>query len=166
VLVFGASGAVGTLAIQFARRRGARVIAAASGRDGTALVKRLGADAAFDARREDAPRRLRALAPGGIDAALALAGGEVLEACLDQLRPGGRVAYPNGVEPEPRRRPKVRMKSYDAAVGPAELARLEKATEEAHLRVPIAASFPLAKASKAHARLEKGHVLGRIVLDI
>jgi NADPH:quinone reductase-like Zn-dependent oxidoreductase len=166
VLVFGASGAVGTLAVQFAKRRGARVLGAASGRDGATLARRLGADAAFNSRRDDAPQRLRTLAPDGIDAALALAGGDVLEACLDQVRPGGRIAYPNGVEPEPRRRPKIRVTAYDGQVGPRELARLEKAATEARLRVPIAARFPLEQAAKAHARLEKGHVLGRIVLDI
>src|SRR5262249_12347135 len=59
VLVVGASGAVGTLAVQLARRRGARVIGTASGRDAAALVKRLGATAVIDARKKDAPDRLR-----------------------------------------------------------------------------------------------------------
>ncbi len=104
VLVFGASGAVGTLAVQFAKRRQARVIGTASGGDAAALVRRLGVDELIDARKDDAVDRLHALAPEGIDAVLALAGGERLERCLDLVRPGGRVAYPNGVEPEPRRR--------------------------------------------------------------
>jgi NADPH:quinone reductase-like Zn-dependent oxidoreductase len=166
VLVFGASGAVGTLAVQFAKRRGARVLGAASGRDGAALVRKLGADAAFDARHDDAAQRLRALAPDGIDAVLALAGGDGLERCLDLVRAGGRLAYPNGVEPAPRRRPKLRAAAYDAAVGPREFARLAKAIAESRLRVPIAAQFPLEKAAQAHALLEKGHVLGRIVLEL
>jgi NADPH2:quinone reductase len=46
------------------------------------------------------------------------------------------------------------------------VARLDRAVKEARLRVPIAATFPLAQAAKAHARVEKGHVLGRIVLRI
>jgi NADPH:quinone reductase len=166
VLIFGASGALGTLAVQFAKRRQARVLAAASGRDGIALARRLGADGALDGRRDDAARRLRELAPDGITAALALAGGDALERCLDLMRAGGRIAYPNGVEPEPRRRPNIRLTAYDAAVGPRELARLDAAVAEAKLRVPIADRFPLEKAAMAHARLERGHVLGRIVLQI
>lgn len=166
VLILGASGALGTLAVQFAKRRGARVIAGASGRDGAALVLQLGADAAFDARRDDAAERFKTAAPDGIDAALVLAGGGEIEHCLDEVRPGGRIAYPNGVEPEPRRRKKIRLNAYDCAVGPREFARLEKAVAEARLRVPIAERFPLEKAAQAHARLESGHVLGRIVLDI
>jgi NADPH:quinone reductase-like Zn-dependent oxidoreductase len=82
------------------------------------------------------------------------------------MRAGGRVAYPNGVEPEPRPRPKVRGTAYDAAVGPRELARLDKAIAEARLRVPIAERFPLEKTAEAHARLERGHIIGRIVLQI
>ncbi len=165
-MIFGASGAVGTLAVQFAKRRRARVLATASARNATLLVRRLGADAVIDARSGDAIERLRALAPDGIDAALVLAGGDALEPCLSLVRAGGRVAYPNGVEPEPRRRPRIRLLPYDAIAGPSEFARLGRAVAEARLRVPIAAVYPLSQAAKAHARLEKGHVLGRIVLRI
>jgi NADPH:quinone reductase-like Zn-dependent oxidoreductase len=166
VLIFGASGAVGTLAVQFAKRRRARVLAMVRGRRAAALVRRLGADAVIDTRKGDAPERLRALAPNGIDAVLALAGGDALERCLSFVRPGGRVAYPDGVEPEPRRRRGVRLLVYNAATGPSQFARLGRAAAEARLRVPIAAIYPLAQAAKAHARLERGHVLGRIVLRI
>lgn len=164
VLVFGATGGVGTLAIQFAKRRRARVLATASGSEATALVKKLGADGVFDARGGDAIERLKILAPEGIDAALVLAGGDVLDACLDFVRPEGRVAYPNGVWPEPKRRRKVRVLSYNAEADPRALERLEQAVVEARLKVPIAGEFPLEKAAKAHERLEQGHVLGRIVL--
>lgn len=166
VLIFGASGAVGTLALQFAKRRRADVLATASGRDAAALLRRLGADGVFDARSDDAVERLRALAPDGIDAALALAGGDTLEQCLGLVRAGGRVAYPNGVEPEPRRRRGVRLLAYNAEHGPQEFERLERAVAEARLIVPIARAYPLSQAAKAHERLEKGHVLGRIILRI
>ncbi len=166
LLIFGASGAVGTLAVQFAKRRRARVLATARSGEASAFVHRLGADAVIDIRSRNAPERLRELAPGGIDAALALAGGDALEPCLSLVRAGGRVAYPNGVEPEPRRRRRVRLLAYNAVAGPREFARLERAVAEARLRVPIAAVYPLAQASKAHARIERGHVLGRIVLRI
>ena len=53
VIIHGASGGVGTLAIQFARLRGARVLATASGLDGIELVRDMGADAAVDGRHGD-----------------------------------------------------------------------------------------------------------------
>jgi len=165
LLIFGASGSVGTLAVQFAKRHGAHVLATASGTPAMALVRRLGADAVIDARRDDAPDRLRDLTPKGIDAALALAGGDALERCLDFMRDGGRIAYPNGVEPEPKPRRGFRIQSYDAEAGPREFAQLGRAVEQARLRVPIAATYPLGKAAGAHRRLQE-KVIGRLVLRI
>ena len=167
VLVFGATGAVGTMAVQFAKRHGARVIATATGRKATKLVLSLGAHASFDARANDAVDRLRALAPNGLDAVLAFAGGPTLDRCLDLVKPNGRVAHPNGVEPAPkRRRRRFTVEGYDAEANPKQFARLERAVEETRLQVPIAAAFPLARAARAHERLEQGKVFGRIVLRI
>lgn len=166
VLVFGGTGAVGTLAVQLAKRRGARVIATGSGRDAARLLRGLGADTVIDARDRDELAQLPELAPEGLDAVLATAGGPALERCLDLVADGGRLAYPNGVEPEPRRRAKVPLSAYDAECNPRELARLARAVTDARLRVPIAARYPLAQAARAHGRLEQGHVLGRIALLI
>jgi NADPH:quinone reductase len=165
VLVFGASGAVGTMAVQFAKRRGARVIATASGRRAGALVRRLGADGIVDARSDDLAGRLRELAPDGIDAVLALAGGDELERCLDFVRDRGRIAYPNGIEPEPQRRRGFRLRAYDAEANPRQFARLDKAIRGSRFRVPIAATYPLARIAAAHRRLDE-HLVGRIVLRI
>jgi len=166
ILVFGATGAVGTLAVQFAKRSAARVIGTARGRDAITLLKKLRVDGVVDLNRKDAPDQMRALAPDGLDAALALAGGKALEQLLDQMRSGGRVAFPNGVEPAPRKRSKIRIKSYDAIASPKHFARLNRAVEEARVQVPIAAVYSLAQAAKAHERIKRGHVLGRIVLRI
>jgi NADPH:quinone reductase-like Zn-dependent oxidoreductase len=166
VVIHGASGSVGCLALQFAKMRGARVLATASGKDGMSLVRRLGADAAADGRRDDLAAAARSFAPDGIDAVLALAGGPPLTRLLDAMKRGGRVAFPNGVEPAPRKRRGIRVKSYDAMPGVREFERLGRAIEASRLKVPIAAAYPLARAAAAHQRLAKGHVLGKIVLRI
>jgi len=167
VLIFGASGAVGTLAVQFAARyRRARVIAIASGSDARILLEKLGAETVIDGRRRGAIDRIEEAAPDGLDAILALAGSPVLDKSIGLLGPRGRVAYPNGVEPEPKKRARVRMIPYDASVSPTAFARLNRAVEATKLVVPIAAIFPLGQASKAHARIERGHVVGRIALKI
>jgi NADPH:quinone reductase-like Zn-dependent oxidoreductase len=166
ILVFGATGAVGTLAVQFARRRDARVIATATTSGGERALRDVGAEHVFNPRAEDAAGRLKSLAPRGLNAALALAGGAELEQCLDQVVQGGRIAYPNGVTPEPHRRPHVRVIAYDAVAGPAEFERLNRAVADAHLRVVIAKEFRLEEAAQAHSRLEQGHVIGRIVLRV
>lgn len=166
VLIYGATGAVGTLAIQFAKHRHAFVIATATGDDARKLAMHLGANETIDARNSEAPQALAALAPNGLQAALVLASGSTLEGCLDQLHHNGRVAYPHGVEPEPGKRPGIRIKGYDAVSNPNEWERLQRLAHETKLTVPVAARYPLAEAAKAHERLEKGHVLGRIALSI
>ena len=157
---------MGTLGLQFAKLRGARVLAIASGRDGVALVRRLGADQAVDGRQEDIEAAARKFAPDGIDAVLATTGGKPLEQCLRAVRRGGRLAYPNGVESAPTRWTGVKVIVYDAEVGVRELQRLGKAVEAAKVKVVVAAAFPLEDARKAHERIEAGHVLGKIVLRI
>ncbi len=166
ILIHGASGGVGTLAVQFARLRHARVFASVSGEDGVELALRLGAHAAVNGKAEDIAETARRFAPKGVEAVLALAGGPGFQKCLDATRDGSRVAYPNGVEPVPRKRKGTEMLSYDAVAGIREFERLNRAVMDANLEVPIAATYPLASAAKAHKRIEEGHVLGKIVLRI
>jgi NADPH:quinone reductase-like Zn-dependent oxidoreductase len=166
VAIHGASGAVGSLALQFARMRGARVLATASGTDGIRFVRRLGADAAADGRHDDLAEAAMHFAPDGLDAVLAFAGGKPLTRLLDAIKRGGRIAFPNGVEPAPRKRRGIRVLAYDGEAGAREFERLGQAIEKARLKVPIAASYPLERAAAAHERLAKGHVLGKIVLRV
>jgi NADPH:quinone reductase len=168
VLIFGASGAVGTMAVQFAVQRGAYVIATASGLAATRMVRSLGASRVIDARREDAIDQLRTFSrdDDGLDGVLALAGGDDLERCLDFVRPGGQVVHPNGVDPAPKARRTFRVRSFDAVADPREFARLTRRFSAGRVRVPIAATYPLARAADAHRRLDRGQVLGRIVLRI
>ena len=166
VAIVGASGGVGTLAVQFAKMRGARVLGTASGTDGVDLVRRLGADVAIDREDDDFTEALEKFAPDGLDAVLGLAGGEVLDQLVMSVKSEGRVAYPNGVEPEPKKRPGIRITPYDAVPGVRQFEHLTRAVEEAKLQVPIAGTYPLGHASQAHERLEQGHVLGKIVLEI
>jgi NADPH:quinone reductase-like Zn-dependent oxidoreductase len=166
VIVHGAAGGVGTLALQFAKLRGARILATATGRDGVALIKRLGADATADGKKDNLTEAARRFAPEGIDAIFATAGGKPLEQCLDALKPGGRLCYPNGVEPEPKKRKGIKVLTYDAIPGVRELAKLNRAVEAGKVKAVIAAAFPLEQAAKAHQRIEAGHVLGRVVLKV
>lgn len=167
VIIHGATGGVGTLALQFAKKlRGARVLGTASGDDGVKLVRKLGADVAVDGKHEDITAAARNFAPEGVDAVLATVGGDSLERCIDAVKRGGRVAYPNGVEPEPKKRPGIKLLSYDGTPGVREFEHLNKAVEEAKLQVPIAAKFKLEEAAKAHERLAQGHVLGKVVLRV
>jgi NADPH2:quinone reductase len=166
VLIFGASGAVGTMAVQFAAQRGAHVIATASGSAATRLVRTLGAHRVIDARRTESIDQLRKFASNGLDRVLALAGGAGLERCLDFVRRGGRVVHPNGIEPVPLKRRTFRVQAFDMVASPRQFERLNRHLRNGRIRVPIAARYPLGKAAQAHRRLAREHVLGRMILQI
>jgi NADPH:quinone reductase len=168
LLIHGASGAVGTLAVQFAKARGVKVLATVSSEEGRALVSRLGADVVVNGRTEDVAAAAERLAPNGVDAVLGLVGGDELERCIDAVRKDGRgrVAYLFGMEPLPKPRFAMRMTLYSFIPGVREFERLNKAVAAAKPQVPIAAEYPLASAAQAHERLEAGHLLGKIVLRI
>jgi NADPH2:quinone reductase len=117
-------------------------------------------------RRTESTDRLRTFAPDGLDAVLALAGGPGLERCLDFMRPKGRLVYPNGIEPAPMERRTFRVHAFDAIANPREFEKLNRHLGNGRIRVPIAARYPLGKAAQAHRRLDRGQVLGRMVLQV
>jgi NADPH:quinone reductase-like Zn-dependent oxidoreductase len=163
LLVFGAGGGIGHLAVQLAKRMGARVLAVASGQDGVALAKRLGADAVADGRKDDVEAAVRAFAPGGLDAALVTAGGEVTDHALRAMRSNGRVAHPNGVMPPPKAPPGVKVEAYDVEPRPEQIEKLNRLIESDPFEVHVARTFPLDKAAEAHRELDK-HYLGKLAL--
>lgn len=166
VLIFGAGGGLGHLAVQLAKRMRARVLAVASGEDGVALAKLLGADAVVNGRKDDVIAAARAFAPDGLDAALLTAGGEAAERALETLRDGGRVAYPRGVQPEPEARPGVTVKGYvgDDA-GQKDFEKLNRLIASGPFEVHVARTFPLEQAAEAHRALDE-HYLGKLALRL
>lgn len=163
VMIFGASGGVGHMAVQLAKRMGARVFAVASGDDGVALAKRLGADAVVDGHRDDVAAAARKFALVGLDAALVTAGGEAADRALTAMRDGGRVAYPNGVEPEPKAPPGAKVAAYDGEPDREIIDKLNRLIEAGPFEVHIARTFPLEQAADAHRALDE-HYLGKLAL--
>lgn len=94
VFVSAAAGAVGSIAGQLARLLGAsKVIGSAGGQRKKARLREdFGFDAAIDYTSGDLAAQLTEAAPGGIDVYLDLVGGEHLDAAIDALRIGGRIA--------------------------------------------------------------------------
>jgi NADPH:quinone reductase-like Zn-dependent oxidoreductase len=163
VLIFGASGGIGHLAVQLAKHMGARVFAVASGQDGVAFVKGLGADAVIDGHKDHIAEAARRFAPRGFDAALLTAGGEAANKALQAVADGGRVAHPNGVEPAPKARPGVSIKSYDVSPTKEALDKLNRLIERGPFAVHVARTFPASRAGEAHEALSE-HFLGKLAL--
>jgi NADPH:quinone reductase-like Zn-dependent oxidoreductase len=163
VMIIGASGGIGHLAVQFATRMGARVFAVASGEDGVALAKKVGADAVVDGHQDDVAAAARKFAPDGVDAALVTAGGPDVDKALTAVRDGGRVAFPNGVEPQPKVRKAVNAQSYDGEPDPKLIDKINRLIEAGPFHVHIAQTFGLDQAADAHRALEAHH-LGKLAL--
>ena len=169
VLVFAASGGVGHVAVQLAKALGADVMAVVSSEDGADLARSLGADPVVDVRLDDLPLALRSFAPHGLDAVFAAANGDGLAQAIADLKPGGRVGWPNGVEPVPEAGPDVVASAFDGRPDRDLLDRLNALIEslrDHHPRftVHVARTFAFADAADAH-RAMTSHHLGRMVLQ-
>ncbi|MEU4720180.1 NADP-dependent oxidoreductase [Nonomuraea dietziae] len=161
VLISGATGGVGALAIQLAASRGATVIATARPGAETEFVTGLGAAHAVDPG--DLAAEVRAVAPGGVHAALHLAGDGA--AVADLLANGGRFASTVHFTPEDAGERDLKATTVMADPNPATLALLAAEVVEGRLRVPVAKVYPLEEAQRAIADFTGG-TLGKLAVSI
>jgi NADPH:quinone reductase-like Zn-dependent oxidoreductase len=163
LLVHGAAGGVGHLAVQIAKARGANVIGTARAEQAEWL-RELGADQVIDYRSE----RFEELV-ADLDAVIDFTGAQG-ERSLPVLRPGGMlVSVPSGV---PREVLDLAARSDRRATGflvepdPVGLAGLCHLVEAGHLQVRVDRVFDLAEAAEAHRQGEAGHAGGKLVLRV
>jgi NADPH:quinone reductase-like Zn-dependent oxidoreductase len=162
VLVHAAAGGVGHLAVQIAKARGAYVIGTASSGKHD-LLHDLGIDEAVDYRAEAFEK---AVEP--VDLVLDLIGGDVAVRSLEVVAPGGRlVCVPSAAAADALAAAADRGVRATAMLvepdgdGLEELAQL---VDDRRLRVLVAETFPLERASHAHRAGQMGHTTGKLVL--
>jgi NADPH2:quinone reductase len=165
VMIFGASGGIGHLAVQLTKRMGARVFAVASGDDGVKLAERLGAEVAVDGRGNEVLNAAREFAPDGIDAALITVGGDETDHSLSVIREGGRVAHPNGVMPIPNPPPGIKVDAYDGDPDREIIETLNTLIGSGDFEVHVDRIFSLDEVAEAEEALGKHH-LGKLALKI
>jgi NADPH2:quinone reductase len=181
VLIHGATGGIGTFAIQWARAIGASVITTASSDSKAAIGRRLGAQVAINYHTEDfVAATLDATNGAGVDAILDVVGIDYLDRNLQCLAQDGHLVIIGGslapgtidlkrlmarrasmsasaLRPRPRQQKAEIVAGVRADVLPL--------VESGAIRPVIATVVPMRDAAKAHALLESGSTVGKIVLD-
>lgn len=165
VVVMGASGGVGHAAVQLAKAMGATVMGIVSSADGAELARAAGADPVIDPKVDDVAAALREFAGDRLDAVLATVNGDGLAQAIASLKPGGRLAWPNGVTPVPEGGDDVVAAAFNGRPSRALLDKLNALIESRPFSVHLWKTLPLAEAADAHRALA-GHHLGRIVLTM
>ena len=161
VLINGASGSVGSAAVQLAVARGARVIGTASP-GAHDYLRSLGAEPV--AYGEGMAGRVRALAPDGVGAALDVAGSGVLPDLIELA--GGPEFVITIADFAGAQQYGVRFSRGDSGRAIYALAEVGELIESGRFSLPVAQTFPLADIAEAHRVGEEGRVRGKLVLLI
>ncbi len=162
VLVNGAAGGVGHLAVQLAKWQGAYVIAVASNKQ-EALLRELGADEFIDYTKTPAEDVVK-----DVDLVLDTLSGPTTSRFLRVLKPGGALfpVFLGFDAAEQAAQLGITVSMAQVRSSGAQLAELGRLLETGTVRVVIDSTFPLAEARQAHERAARGHIQGKIVLTV
>jgi NADPH:quinone reductase-like Zn-dependent oxidoreductase len=161
VFVSGATGGVGTYAVQLAVAAGATVLATARPGDAADFVRSLGTALVVD--YTDPASAGAAVAPWGVTAIVHAAGDAASLAAL--LPSGGRLASALGVTAEQVGRADITVIPVVAAAHPAKLSTLLADVACGRLKVPVTRTYPLERAADAVADFA-AHKLGKLVVEV
>jgi NADPH:quinone reductase-like Zn-dependent oxidoreductase len=162
VLINGAAGGVGHLALQLAKLKGAHVIAIASSAH-ESFLHELGTDEFIDYTKSS-PEQVA----HNVDLVLDTLGGPTTARFLRTLKRGGALfpVFLGFSEFEEAARLGVTVSGTQVRSNGAQLAELGRLLDAGTVRVSIDSTFPLADARKAHERAARGHIQGKIVLTV
>ncbi len=171
VLVVGASGGVGSAAVQIAKLLGARVLATAGGAERARRARELGADEIIDHASEDLGARVRALTGRkGADVVIEHVGGPVFEAAVGALARNGRLVTCGAtIGPRATLDLNLLFGRHLSLLGSwmgrrAELVEALKFVSAGRLVPVVDVVLPLAEARQAHERIEARRMFGKVVL--
>jgi len=161
ILILGASGGVGSLAIQLANWKGATVIGVA-GSSNQDYMKDLGADYTIDYSKGDVGEAVDTIAPDGIDMIFHCSRGESLAQSHNRLKDGGRlISITNS---DPKRRDDIHFQYVFVEPNAAQLEHLSELADSGKLKVPVSKTFTLDDAQRALQEIESLHTRGKTVI--
>jgi NADPH:quinone reductase-like Zn-dependent oxidoreductase len=165
VLIVGATGGVGSYALQLAARRGARVIATAR-QANEAFARELGAAETVDHTRRDLLDAVRMIHPDGIEAIIdVVSKRDVLGRMAGLVKEGGRLASSvHGADVDNLAQRGIKATNVGVRPDARRLDELSRMVDAGELTVRLERTFPLEKAPEALEESRTGHVRGKIVL--
>ena len=160
ILITGASGGVGLMAVQLAKANGAFVIATASGKNEN-FVRSLGADEFVDYTREKFEEVVKE-----VDVVYDTVGGDTLERSFQTLKRGGFLVT-TVTPPSQEKAEKFGIRTAMVSVLPSaqQLGEINRLIAAGELKPHIAMVLPLAEVRKAHQFSESGRTRGKIILQ-
>ena len=159
ILITGASGAVGSMAVQLANVIGAHVIGTGSGRN-EEFVRGLGADEFIDYKKGKFEEEV-----SDVDVVFDTVGSETQDGAFRTLKRGGvLVSTVNPPSEEKAKQFGVKGAMVMVTPKPDQLAEINRLVETGKLKVRVAKVLPLAEVKKAHQLSASGHVDGKIIL--
>jgi NADPH:quinone reductase-like Zn-dependent oxidoreductase len=165
ILIVGATGGVGSYAVQLAARRGARVIATAR-QANEAFVRELGATETIDHTREDVVEAVQAAHPDGIEAIIdVVSDPEALSRMAGLVKEGGRIASSvSAADVESLALRSIEAKNISMQPSAQRLEELSWMVDAGEISVKLERTFPLENAREALEESRTGHARGKIVL--
>lgn len=183
ILIHAGAGGVGHVAIQLAKRKGARVITTVQGQNKIEFVKQLGADEIILYKEDNVLERVNELTSGsGVDIVFDTVGPAVFKqslkalACYGEivtlLDPGSEIDWKDArlknikvsfelmLTPMVKNLPEARQHQVNI------LKQCADWIDQGELRIEMTANYPLVDAAKAHQAIEEGHTMGKIALTI
>ena len=161
VLIQGAGGAVGSVAVQVAHHRGAKVIATA-GAESISRLKEYGADEVIDYKKEKFEERVK-----GVDVVLDAVGGDVLQRSFGVLKPGGvLVAITQPPSEELAKKHGVKASMLQTQPSAASLRTIAELVDAGVIKPFIATVYPLSEIRNAWRDLRSEHGDGKIVFQV
>jgi putative PIG3 family NAD(P)H quinone oxidoreductase len=183
VLIHGGTSGIGLTAIQLTKAFGAIVFATAGSAEKTAFCRTMGADHAIDYKTQDFSAEVwRITEKRGVDVVLDMVGADYVERNLRSMATDGRLAQIGllqGNRADIDMRPimvkrltvtgstlRASPAARKVALAEALRAKVWPLFAQGKLKVVVAQTFPLAEAAKAHALMESGALIGKIVLEV
>ena len=161
VLIHGASGGVGHMAVQLASWKGAKVVGTASARN-VDFVKSLGADEVIDYSTMRFEETVH-----DVDVVLDTQGGDTQQRSYQVLKKGGTLVSTLGIQnPELAKKYGVRATGFQAQPNGEELRIIARLVDEKKIRPEVTKVLPLKDAAQAQEMSKTGHMRGKIVLKV